>query len=334
MSVFLPVGYEENLIPRYLFSGGQGSARVTISINNIFGRTLAYYPWTIRADIIKGEGLIRILGSTESRSGEGQLEFAIQALGKPGCVEVEVDNGLFSEVLNLTLLVDEQDSDRDGFPNEVELSSAKDRLRFRNWFCAIATAQFYKIDRRWQPIHQDCAGLLRFAYKEALRVHDKEWLKKTAYLHRSVPGDVQKYNYPLVPVIQDRVFRIQPGPYRENEVDQAFSQTASARLLWEENTFFVSRDIRHARSGDLIFFRDPERFDSPMHSMILLDDGCTGKSERLVYHTGNAEEDHGEVRLVRVIDLNNHRDSRWHLKRENKNFLGFYRWKILEGGRP
>ena len=37
--------------------------------------------------------------------------------------------------------------------------------------------------------------------------------------------------------------------------DGAFAQFADAKTLWQRNTYFVGRDLRRARPGDLLFFR-------------------------------------------------------------------------------
>ena len=70
-----------------------------------------------------------------------------------------------------------------------------------------------------------------------------------------------------------------------------------------------------------------------MHTMILLDDPSTPDGPRVVYHTGTDGDDPGEVRLVRLAQLDDHGDDRWHATKNNRYFLGFYRWKILAGGR-
>jgi uncharacterized protein YfaT (DUF1175 family) len=247
----------------------------------------------------------------------------LRAGDRPGNLRVSLHDGDDVETFDLRLLEADGDRDADGIPDRAELSDRADRQAFRRWFTAIAEAQFYAPDRRWAEVHRDCAGLIRFAYKQALRRHDRRWLKEVKYLHRPVQRDVRRYNYPEVPVLGERVFRAKPGAYRPGDnIENDFSPAASARVLWEHNTVFVGKEQKDARPGDLLFFRDPEHHSSPMHSMILLDG-------RLVYHTGD-----DEVRLVTVAELNSHRDDRWHVRRDNPHFLGFYRWKILEGGRP
>ena len=55
-----------------------------------------------------------------------------------------------------------------------------------------------------------------------------------------------------------------------------------------------------------------------------------GASDWLVYHTGSSASDAGEVRKVRLSVLARHPDPRWRPVAANRNFLGFYRLKILE----
>ena len=99
------------------------------------------------------------------------------------------------------------------------------------------------------------------------------------------------------------------------------------------NTFFVSRDVRRAAPGDLLFYRQLEQ-DSPFHSMIVTDNG---EQRWAVYDTGPMGEGtrrrRGEIRRVLLGDLLGHPDRRWRPVPENSNFLGVYRWDILrEGG--
>ena len=80
------------------------------------------------------------------------------------------------------------DIDEDGIPDAAELHSFDDRQNFRRWFAAIAEMQFYRLNPLWTEEQRDCAGLVRFACREALRRHDRiwfqEWEKVTNPLHR------------------------------------------------------------------------------------------------------------------------------------------------------
>ncbi|HYL97582.1 MAG TPA: DUF1175 family protein, partial [Blastocatellia bacterium] len=68
-----------------------------------------------------------------------------------------------------------EDANNDGFPDSVQLHTGEDRRNFAVWFTYIAEMQFYKIGDPWNPDQRDCAGLVRFALREALRRHDHAW---------------------------------------------------------------------------------------------------------------------------------------------------------------
>src|SRR3982074_1372461 len=61
------------------------------------------------------------------------------------------------------------DSDNDGIPDNLELRTFQDRDNFRRWFTAIPETQFYQLSGQWNGEQRDCAGLVRFAIREALR---------------------------------------------------------------------------------------------------------------------------------------------------------------------
>src|SRR5712692_8491076 len=65
------------------------------------------------------------------------------------------------------------DSDNDGIPDVAELRTFQDRESFRRWFSSIAEMQFYQLSEQWNVDQRDCAGLVRFAMREALRRHDR-----------------------------------------------------------------------------------------------------------------------------------------------------------------
>src|SRR6185436_13651883 len=69
------------------------------------------------------------------------------------------------------------DSDNDGIPDTAELPSYMDRENFRRWFTLIAEGQFYHLSEQWNAEPRDCAGLVRFAWRESLRHHDRAWLQ-------------------------------------------------------------------------------------------------------------------------------------------------------------
>jgi uncharacterized protein YfaT (DUF1175 family) len=335
-SVFLPVSKTYALVPETLPADGTSSARLTWSATNIYGSPVPFYPKKTRVSLRSGGDKVRIVGKPDRSGGPAIIRLGLRAKREPGEVLVSVEDGEQTHIFKLNLVAAEGDRDLDGFPDAVELVDHSDREAFRHWFSAVAEAQFYAADPRWDRIHRDCAGLVRYSYKQALRRHDKSWLSGTPYLHRPNHPDIRRYNFPEVPILGERVFRVSPGPYRpESGVEGEFSASASARMLWEHNTVFISREVGQALRGDLLFFFDPERHASPMHTMVLLDPPDQTDDPRVAYHTGNGSQgDKGEVRIVALSALRTHTDDHWHVRPDNPHFKGFYRWKILEGGRP
>ncbi len=225
------------------------------------------------------------------------------------------------------------DSDSDGLPDRAELHSYNDRENFRRWFTAIAERQFYAASDEWNPAQRDCAGLVRFAWREALRRHDRAWVRRMGEGYDAVAPDVGAHTLERGP-LGEKIFRTDFGGFEESDLQAGkFSEFADARTLKDFNTEFVSRDRREARAGDLLFFHQPWVQKYPYHVMLYLGaarDENEGASDWVVYHTGSAPADPGEVRKLRLATLDRHPDPRWRPLERNRNFLGFYRLKMLQ----
>ena len=225
------------------------------------------------------------------------------------------------------------DSDSDGIPDREELYTFGDRENFRKWFTSVAEQQFYEPSVEWSEDQRDCAGLVRFAWREALRTHDRAWLLRMGEAYDAVAPDVRAYTLERSPV-GEKLFRTAAGTFSESNLsDGTFSEFADARTLKDFNSTFVSRDRREARPGDLLFFQQPWVQKYPYHVMIYLGRASVdteGASDWVVYHTGSSPQDAGEVRKVRLAVLERHPDPRWRPVVTNRNFLGFYRLKILQ----
>jgi uncharacterized protein YfaT (DUF1175 family) len=225
------------------------------------------------------------------------------------------------------------DADADGIPDAAELQSFGDRENFRRWFTGIAEQQFYEPSKEWNAEQRDCAGLVRFAWREALRAHDRKWLARMGSAYEAFAPDVRAYTLEHSPV-GEKLFRTTFGSFRETDLkDDTFSEFADARTLREFNAVFVSRDRRAAQAGDLLFFFQPGAHKYPYHVMIFLGaarEDNEDANDWVVYHTGASAADKGTVKKVRLAVLDHHPDARWRPVASNRNFLGFYRLKILQ----
>lgn len=224
------------------------------------------------------------------------------------------------------------DEDNDGIPDAAELTSYADRESFRRWFTRIAEMQFYRLSDQWNPEQRDCSGLVRFAWREALRKHDRLWFQKMGPGYDAIAPDVS--NPDNGRLLGDKLFRTDFGRYESTDLaNGTFSEFADARTLKSFNTVFITRDRHLARPGDLLFFYQPWVKKYPYHVMIYLGDlsvSPDGASDWVVYHTGASASDAGMVKKVQLSVLDHHPDARWRPLENNRNFVGFYRLKILE----
>jgi uncharacterized protein YfaT (DUF1175 family) len=281
----------------------------------------------------------------------------------PGVAKLRVTAAGFApQEVTLRTTPDYGDAIGDGTPDFLRLHDAADRLAFRHWFTLLAESQLYLHPNaptagapgtpnrgpNAAPEIDDCAALLRFAYREALREHDAAWAHAMALPAPATSGDIQQYQYPYTP-LGAAIFRVHGGSFAADDLhDATFAEFADAATLWRRNTFFVGRNLSRARPGDLLFFRqDAARM--PFHAMIFLGRSQVepGSEEFVVYHTGptllranvgragerGANGDFkGQIKRLSVADLLNYPDARWRPIASNPAFLGVYRWNILRGG--
>jgi hypothetical protein len=221
-----------------------------------------------------------------------------------------------------------EDSYGDGTPDFLRLHSVEDRRAFRAWFSALADLEAEQPASRVPLEIDDCAALLRFVYRETLARHDAQWLARQPSPSNLLSlASIHQYHYPWTP-LGAALFRVKPGPFAWADLSNgSFAQFADAQTLMRWNTHLVSRDLRAAHPGDLLFFRQAGQ-DSPYHSMIV-----TGENaDWLVYHTGPIGKARGEIRRVTTEDMIHHPDARWHPVPGNPSFLGVYRWNVLRDG--
>jgi uncharacterized protein YfaT (DUF1175 family) len=199
----------------------------------------------------------------------------------------------------------------------VRLADESDRAAFRSWFVLLADAQFYKPS----PDVVDCAALVRYAVREALREHSPEWQRRAALPVATCTPDVR--TRPRGSDGHLPLFRISADAAQCGEF-------ADARTLVALNTRRLGRDAGAARPGDLMYFRQPDQ-RQPDHVMIFV-----GRSlfesmgdDWVVYHTGPTDRDAGELRKVRLADLQRHPSPRWRPLAANPNFVGVFRWMFL-----
>ncbi len=279
-----------------------------------------------------GLDLAKIIYQTidKDASGASRLQARVVATFKPGPVSLAIhgDFAASTEII-LNIELDWTDSDKDGFPDVTELTDPLDRRNFSTWFARIAEAQFYKPSDAWQPTQRDCAGLIRFAYREALKKHDPAWFKAVPLPMPTSIADIKKYNYPAVPLVGEKTFRVNDLPLEPGRIDSIFTNFVESQYILHYNCVPLSKKWVDCQTGDLAFFFHFDDPDMPYHGMIVLKEESDPAQEFLVYHTGPDGQNPGEVRKIARTTLNQHPDERWHLNEANPYFLGYFRWKII-----
>ncbi len=279
----------------------------------------------ITAEAIKGQSRDEA-GSARIVQIGHELEVWMQAPVMAGERRVRVRRGRRALLGTVRFATSEVDSFGDGTPDALRLHSVEDRAAFRQWFWRLAEMQAELPDAEGAREIQDCAALLRYSYREALKAHDAEWAQ-AQHVGDVAFESVRQWRYPET-MLGTGLFRVRPGPFVEgDESDGTFTQFADAHALMSWNTYRVGRNLRAAKPGDLIFYRQLEQ-NSPYHSMVI-----TGSdADWVVYHTGPIGTHKGEMRRMALADLLRHPDVRWRPVAENSNFLGVFRWNVLREG--
>jgi uncharacterized protein YfaT (DUF1175 family) len=193
-----------------------------------------------------------------------------------------------------------------------------DREAFRKWFVAILEQQLEGPSHAWEPAQRDCAGILRFAFREAWGPHTEAWRNRLGFSAPSIAGE------PSLAMA---------GPWRfAFPTPEGWEPFAKGALLRRLACLPMGREVVEARPGDLVFFARGGAHAQPDHAMAFVRPDTDGQPV-LLYHTGpegsGATRSEGEVRRVRLDELLHHPNPDFRPLPENPAFLGVFRWKVL-----
>ena len=201
---------------------------------------------------------------------------------------------------------------------QVRLADESDRAAFRKWFVLLAEAQF----ERTSPDVIDCAALVRFAMREALRAHTPDWARRVALPFTPRFPDVR--SAPRGGPDGVPLFKVTAGS------SPKYAEFADARTIVMLNATPSGRDAGAARPGDLLYFRQPGQ-QQPDHLMVVVGPSFFDQDGRdwIVYHTGPTDDGAGEVRKVRLETLRQHPSPRWRPISGNPHFVGVFRLNAM-----
>src|SRR5262249_50318945 len=137
----------------------------------------------------------------------------IRAGVMPGPISVRVEiPGAPAVTANVTAMLAVGDSLEDGTPDFLRLHDENDRRAFRRWFSYLAEAQYFQTPVNRPAEINDCAALIRYAYREALHAHDGAWAAAARLPVMPAIDSVSKYQYPYTP-LGAALFRTTSGPF-------------------------------------------------------------------------------------------------------------------------
>lgn len=204
--------------------------------------------------------------------------------------------------------------------SQLRLGDDTDRAAFRAWFTFLADAEFVHASADVT----DCAGLVRRAFREALRPHTAEWRRLNPIPGLPAFADVRRpprpspAGWPL--------FRVSTAPGARAR------EFANARTIIQYNARPLGRDLRALQAGDLLYFIDAERHRD--HLMVFIGRSLfePAGNDWVVYHTGPDGATKGDVRKVTLGELAAHPIARWRPLAANPHFAGAFRLSALDSG--
>lgn len=188
----------------------------------------------------------------------------------------------------------------------------------------LALLQAKNISWAWQEQQRDCAGLIRFAYREALEPRSIKQLTEL--------GVPPALHLPKVSVYSRRVLSHFPQIWQvgyDASGEAAYGSFADAETLLSFNFRKKARDLATARNGDILVFQRSLEDEQPFHLMIFVENQPEGL---VVYHNGASGEE-AQIRVVSVNDLMASPDPVWLPRSSNPHFLGVYEWNRLRPGK-
>lgn len=200
---------------------------------------------------------------------------------------------------------------------------------FRAWMTLMVAEQIRRgPSPRW--FHRDCAGLARFAVREAFRVHDERWRQANGLRGRNLPPEL---------ILKPDQETLRTG---WSSADGSRQDFADAITLVSHNSRLLGKEVAMVRPGDLLFYDqgDEQHLMIWMGNWIAYHTGQTSvhpnaPSQKLQSASAHAarqtlakQQDTG-LRAVTLAQLHLWKDTRWRPQDDNPNFSGFYRLAFL-----
>lgn len=171
---------------------------------------------------------------------------------------------------------------------QTKKEKIEDQSFYKMNIIRVALSQSEKMSPHWEPQQRDCAGFVRFVYKNAIGAESPLWT--------NWEGN-------------------QKIPY------------ANAELLVNRNFTKLSDEVSDSlKTGDiLVFRREEQKKEDEWHLMLVMESPWEQGKWLVTYHNGS-RDDSGGVKKLWMNDLVDSEQFKWKPIKENRNFVGVYRW--------
>jgi uncharacterized protein YfaT (DUF1175 family) len=153
----------------------------------------------------------------------------------------------------------------------------------------VSLEQANQLSGHWDVSQRDCAGFIRFVYKEAVGSTSMMWINQKGVL----------------------------------------TSYLSAQELFSFNFDYLSHDLNddHIETGDLMVFSLPNNGEDNWHLILLLK-SPPGAPQKILamYHNGEKGKK-ALLKRVWAQDFLSAEHGPWSARKDNANFLGIFRWK-------
>jgi len=130
------------------------------------------------------------------RADANRVEAQLRAPVMPQEQKVRLNYRKQTVIASVTFLASDADSYGDGTSDFLRLHSEEDKRAFRAWFSAVVEAKAAQPRDELPREIDECAALLRYAYREALHAHDGSWSVSEHLEALAALPSVQQYQYP------------------------------------------------------------------------------------------------------------------------------------------
>lgn len=177
-----------------------------------------------------------------------------------------------------------------GFAGTYNISRDDLLHTIRSKLLYSALSQSERISGHWDDTQRDCAGFVRFVYREAVSSTNLMWVDQK--------GEVTDY--------------------------------LSAQELLSFNFDYLGHEIgsRQIQTGDILAFRLPhEQKEDSWHLMLALR-SPPGPPDKLllIYHNGERGKN-AQIKKVWAEEFLKPSQGQWRAVKGNENFVGVFRWK-------